>query len=117
MAKDRVAILGQIRNPLIFFSLALLLIEGIIGLVVTKSGLTEILTFVSICIMAFLFLVVVAIVSWITIKWPRHLYEEVVQELETTRSIKEYIESPAFTDTIEDIIFKKVKQECLENNN
>ncbi len=58
---ERTAILAQIRNPLIFFALALLLIE-------------------------------------------------------TTHAIKEYLESPAFKDTVEDILYKRIKQECIRGD-
>jgi len=34
--ESRESILGTIKNPLVFFALALLIIEGIIGLVVTQ---------------------------------------------------------------------------------
>ena len=113
---ERTAILAQIRNPLIFFALALLLIEGIIGMVATKANMTEMHTFYSVCIMAVLFVVVVGVVTLITIKWPRHLYEDIVQEIETTHAIKEYLESPAFKDTVEDILYKRIKQECIRND-
>ncbi|MEW6096975.1 MAG: hypothetical protein AB1567_10720 [bacterium] len=116
--KDKKAeVLGQIRNPLVFFALALLLIEGIIGLVVTKANMRELYTFYCICIMAVLFLVVVCVVTLITIKWPRHLYEDIVHEIETTHAIKEYIESLAFKDTIEDILYQRIKAECIKETN
>lgn len=111
------AVLGQVRNPLIFFALALLLIEGIIGLVVTNANMIEVHTFFSVCIMAVPFLVVVGVVTLITIKWPRHLYEEIVQEIQMTRAIKEYIDSTAFRDSIEDIVFQRIKDECIKQSN
>ena len=104
--------MGQVRNPLIFFALALLLIEGIIGMVVTKAELTELHTFYCVCIMAVLFLV--AVVTLITIKWPRHLYEDIVEEIKITHSIRDYLESPAFKDTVEDVLYQVVKEECIK---
>jgi len=38
--RNRGDILGQVRNPLIFFAPALLVIEGIIGIVVARSEMT-----------------------------------------------------------------------------
>ena len=67
----------HVRNPLIFFSLALLIIEGIIGIVALKSKINADQQFYVLCIMAFLFFTVVVIVALITIKWPSHLYEDV----------------------------------------
>lgn len=66
--------------------------------------------------MAGLFLIVVGVVAWITIKWPKHLYEEIVQGIETTKDLKEFIESKSFRDTIEDILTQTVKSECLSIN-
>ena len=59
-------ILGQVRNPLIFFSLALLVIEGIFAAVAIYSQMTGGYQFITFCIMAILFLVVVGTVAWIT---------------------------------------------------
>lgn len=110
MPKDaaRADLLGQIRNPLIFFSLALLVIEGIIGLVVTKSSMTGSYQFVCVCIMATLFLVVVVIVAFITVKHPGHLYERFQKDLQLTHELTEFINSSGFRDAIEDIIEERI---------
>ena len=102
--------MGQVRNPLIFFALALLVIEGIMGTVVAMSEMTGQYQFYSLCLMAFLFLVVVIAVAVITIKWPKHLYEEVVEEF---RSLSEFINSTGFKDAIEDVLVDRIKSECL----
>ena len=112
-AERRGVVLGAVRNPLIFFSLALLVIEAIIGSVVALSQMTGGYQFASVCLMACLFLVVVVTVAVITIKWPKHLYEEIAQELENTRQIKEFINSPAFGEVIEDLLQARVRPECL----
>jgi len=102
--KDRQGILSQIRNPLIFFALALLVIEGIIGGVVAMSKMTAGYQFCAVCIMAFLFLVVVIAVILITIKWPGHLYEEIVRELETAKNLRKFVNSQGFQDVIRDVV-------------
>ena len=56
--KEYKGILGQVTSPLIFFALALLVIEGIIGITVVKSKLDAIQQFYMILVMAFLFLAV-----------------------------------------------------------
>ena len=99
-----------------FFSLALLIIEGIIGLIIATSNMTGDYQFYSICLMAFLFLVVVIAVIIITIKWPKHLYEEIIQELETSKDIKKFINSKGLYDVIEDILLSKIKPEYLIDN-
>ena len=84
-SRNRKTVLGEIRNPLIFFGLALLVIEGIMGAVVALSKMAPTLVFASICIMAGLFLIVVGAVAFITIKWPAHLYEEVQRDIKWAR--------------------------------
>ena len=111
--RNRAEILGQVRNPLIFFALALLVIEGVIGVVVATSKMTGEYQFYSVCLMTFLFLVVVIAVVTITIKWPRHLYEEVVDELQISRYLREFINSTGFKDAIEDVLVDRIKPECL----
>lgn len=65
--KRRATILGQVRNPLIFFSLVVLVIEGMITVAVTTSKMADPYKFAAICLMVFLVLVVVAAVTMITI--------------------------------------------------
>ncbi len=74
--KEYKGILGQVTSPLIFFSLALLVIEGIIGITVVKSKLDAIQQFYMILVMAFLFLSVVGLVAWITVKYPLNLMDK-----------------------------------------
>lgn len=90
---NRAEILGQVRNPLIFFALALLVIEGsITTLVATSSKLSSQDEFRAVEIMAGLFVMVVGIVAWITYRVPSHLYEvtrrleEVERKFETVRN-------------------------------
>lgn len=111
--ENKRGILSQIRNPLIFFALALLIIEGIIGLVIAKSKMTGEYQFYAVGLMAFLFLVVVIAVTVITIRWPRHLYEEVIHELEVTRYLQEFIDTRGLRDVMEDILVSRIKPECL----
>ena len=73
--KKSQGILGQVTTPLVFFALALLVIEGIIGITVVKSKLDAIQQFYMILVMAFLFLAVVGLVAWITVKYPLNLMD------------------------------------------
>jgi hypothetical protein len=98
------SILGQIRNPLVFFSLALLVIEAIIGTVVATSKMSGGYQFAAICIMAGLFLAVVAAVTVITIRWPQHLYEDIVKDIKSARKTAQLLESDAFRDAVERIL-------------
>jgi len=101
---DRAAVLGLIRNPLVFFALALLAIEVVFGLVVVASAMSPDQQFVAFCIMSGLFLVVVAVVTIITIKWPQNLYEDVVRELERVEYLQEWADGPGFADAVLDIV-------------
>lgn len=106
MAKpsDRAGVLGVIRNPLVFFSLALLLIEGIFGAVVVFSDMSANQQFASLCIMAFLFAGVVAVVTLITVKWPQNLYEDVIDRLETLELLQEWVRSEGFADAVIEVV-------------
>jgi hypothetical protein len=99
----RKGILGQIRNPLVFFALSLLIIEGIIGIVATKSEMSANYQFYTVVIMAFLFLCVVASVVFITIRWPKHLYEDIASSLGNVQEMHEFINSKGFADVVHDL--------------
>lgn len=102
---DRKGILSQIRNPLGFFALALLIIEGSLGAV--TIGMTSGHKFYTVLIMAFLFLCVVASVVFITIHKPKHLYEQIASSLEATKEIREFMNSKGFADVVHDLTCKK----------
>ncbi len=95
-----------VRNPLAFFALALLVIEGVIGTMATlRLEGREFLW--ALMIMAVLFVVIVGLVAIITFWRPGHLYEQ-VHELTNT------INSQGFRDVIEDAIMDLVKEDCLQ---
>jgi hypothetical protein len=112
--EKRSSILGAVKNPLGFFSLSLMVIEVIFGLVVGFSKMTGDYQFISLCIMAGLFVIVVSIMTWLTVKRPKHFYEEIVEQIGTSRAMKEFINSPAFRETIEDVLQVRVRPECLQ---
>ena len=101
--RDIKGILGQIRNPLVFFALALLVIEGIIGVVATKLEMPPQHQFYTVLLMAFLFLCVVGSVVLITIKWPAHLYEQMSEKLDAVQEIREFMDSEGFADVVRDL--------------
>ena len=102
--KEYKGILGQVTSPLIFFSLALLVIEGIIGITVVKSKLDAIQQFYMILVMAFLFLSVVGLVAWITVKYPLNLMDKVDESIARNEEIENFVESDMFRDTVIDIV-------------
>ena len=108
--RGRRGILGEIRNPLVFSALALLIIESTIAIAVRGSGLESRYKFYVICIMAALFLIVFVIVMVITFWRPEHLYEI----SEGVKQLKSLVRSSLFKDTVEDTIVKRVKPECLQ---
>jgi len=99
--------LAMVRNPLVFFALALLIIEGIFGLVVTFSQMTGDQQFYSLLVMALLFLVVVGVVAFITVKTPQNLYEDVVDKLEVLEYIEEWVNGPGFADAVIEVVESK----------
>ena len=88
-SNSRMGLVKQVKNPLIFFTLAILIIESIFGLVIGLSDIGASLKFVTICLMAFLFLVVIGSVTYITVKHPTHLYEHTIP-LPDIGNIREY---------------------------
>ena len=105
--KNKSGVLTEVRNPLIFFALALLVIEGIFGVVVATSRMTSDQQFYSLLVMAGLFVLVVIIVAVITIRWPRNLYEAVEEQArrqeETqarVRQVLEVMNDPVFARAI-----------------
>ena len=102
--KEYKGILGQVTSPLIFFALALLVIEGIIGITVVKSQLDAMQQFYMILVMAFLFLAVVGLVAWITVKYPLNLMDKVDESIARNEEIENFVESDMFRDTVIDIV-------------
>ncbi len=102
--KEYKGILGQVTSPLVFFALALLVIEGIIGITVVKSKLDAIQQFYMILVMAFLFLAVVGLVAWITVKYPLNLMDKVDESIARNEEIENFVESDMFRDTVIDIV-------------
>jgi len=110
---SRESILGTIKNPLVFFALALLIIEGIFGIVVTQSKMTGNQQFDCVVLMAGLFLIVVGSVAWITIRWPTHLYESISQITRDVDALKSFVESSAFKDAVVDIVEERLTPDRL----
>jgi hypothetical protein len=89
--KDYKAILGTIKNPLIFFALALLLIEAILTAVLYSGKLKADQTFIVVLIMCGAFFVVVVLVTLLTIFFPKNLMADLdhaVTELATSAITK-----------------------------
>lgn len=103
--ETRNGVLSQIQNPLIFFSLALLIIEAIIGLAMRAADkLTGNQQLVILLTMSFLFLVVVSVVAIITVKWPHHLYQNIKNDLETSKIVNKFINGDGLKDIIMDVV-------------
>jgi len=71
--KGRASLVSVITTPLGFFALALLIVEGFLGITVVGSGFTSGEKFWGMIVGAFLFLCVVVIVTILVWKQPQHL--------------------------------------------
>lgn len=98
---DRIGVLGQIKSPLIFFVLALLIIEGILLAVLGLTEFSEALQFTLILLMFISFIAIVGSVTYLTIKYPTHLNDKLSKELSELNDVKEFVESPAFKELID----------------
>lgn len=104
--RNRASLLKEVRNPLIFFALALLVAEScILGL--AGLGLPEQHRVYAIWAMLIVFLVVVVVVAAITLWRPGNLYDTVTE-------LRQNITSRGFRDAIEDVIIRRVKADCLQ---
>ena len=104
MAKEKWAqVLNAVDRPLRFFALALLIVDGAIGML-AGLALEGNHRFYAVLIMAGLFLVVVIIVGVITFLRPKNLQAQ-LEELE------DIISSKGFTDAIEEIVEEKLNAE------
>lgn len=102
--KEYKGILGQVTTPLVFFALALLVIEGIIGITVVNSELDGTQQFYIILVMAGLFLTVVGLVAWITVKYPLNLMDKVDESLKRNEEMQKFLEGDYFKDAVVDIV-------------
>ena len=57
-----------------------------------------------ILVMAFLFLAVVGLVAWITVKYPLNLMDKVDESIARNEEIENFVESDMFRDTVIDIV-------------
>ena len=102
--KDKRAIVDDVRNPLGFFVVALLVIEAAMCVGIAAARLTPELAFAALCLMAALFLVVVAAVTYITVKLPHHLYEQISRRLQSAEETREFVNSPALREFVQSVV-------------
>ena len=95
-------VLEVVGNPLKFFALALLVVDGAIG-AIAGLALEGAAQLQAVWIMAGLFLVVVGIVAVITFWRPENLYEKV-------RDLEDIINSKGFRDAIEEVVDERLDQ-------
>ena len=112
-AKFTPKFIEAVKNPLGFYALAIIVIYASMTIVLWTSNITEQYLFWCFIIMAVIFLTVVISVTWITIRYPKHLYESVAKDVE---DLKGFIESEAFIDGVKDIIEKNYKFEKYNSN-
>ena len=105
-SENRASLLAVVRNPLAFFALALLVIEGAIGTIAAMKLTDEALLWAFV-VMALLFLVLVSMVAAITFWRPSHLLKQVDE-------LSSIVDSGGFSDAVEDAIMNLVNDECLK---
>ena len=108
---DRIGVLGQIKSPLIFFALALLIIEGFLLAVLGLTDFNETLQFILILLMFIAFIAIVACVTFLTVKYPTHLNDKLSKELSELNDVKEFVESPAFKELIDQQVMQILNKE------
>jgi hypothetical protein len=107
-AMNRAAILQQVRTPLGFYVLTLLILESSLAAVLSRSRLTEEHVWTGFLLMIGVFIGVVCLVTLFVWKKPEGLLFEKEQYLPPE------LDPSALRDQIEDLIFKNVKAESLQ---
>ncbi|MGD0410680.1 MAG: hypothetical protein ABSC18_03185 [Verrucomicrobiota bacterium] len=108
-AMKRTQILQQVRTPLGFYVLTLLILESTLSIVLTCSRLTEERIWNGFLWMTWLFIGVVGLVTLFVWKKPECWLFEKEQYLPPE------LDPSALRDQIEDLIFKNAKPESLQN--
>ena len=57
-----------------------------------------------ILVMAFLFLAVIGVVAWITVKYPLNLMDKVDESIARNEEIENYVKSDVFRDFVSDMV-------------
>ena len=114
MADTRSGVLAAITNPLGFFGLTMLIIEGILGLVVGTSKMTGDQQFIAFFVLVGLCVLVIGLVTVMAIVWPRSLLAKVTADLEQGRAAAQFVRSPGFKDVVVGYITEVVKQDALK---
>lgn len=109
-AIDRTQILQQVKTPLGFYVLTLLILEGTLSIVLTCSKLTEEHIWSGFLWMVGMFIGVVVLVTLFVWKKPERLLFEQEQYLPPE------LDPSALRDQIEDLIYKNVKPESLQKH-
>jgi len=101
-------ILRQIQTPLGFYVLALLIVESTLCIVLTAAGFEQSYKWSGFLCMIGVFAGVVLIVTGLTILSPKNLLYGKEEHSAPQ------IEPSALKDQIEDIIYQRVKKDCLK---
>lgn len=106
--ESRATVLGAVKNPLVFYALALLIVEASLGVIVGVSGLGKDYIFYSVIIMSALFLIVVGVVTFLTYLVPANL---MAQAKEVARNEARRVSEAAAKSTILLPALKKLQYE------
>lgn len=108
LSDERIHLLHQIKTPLGFYVLTLLILEGTLSIVLTCSKLTEEHIWIGFIVMVAIFIVVVMLVT-VFVWWkPESLLFDKEQYPPPE------LDPSALRDEIEDLIHKNVKPESLQ---
>ena len=103
----RACILGAVNSPLAFFTLALLLIEAMFGVLVMRANLSGTQILLALAIMSILFLGVIGVVAWLTAQRTQELLARQVDEH------SKLLNTEMFVDRVTEVILETVRKDAL----
>lgn len=103
----RARVLGAVNSPLAFFTLSLLLIEAMFGVLVMRADLSGTQILLALAIMSILFIGVIGVVAWLTAQRTQELLARQVDEH------SKLLNTEMFVDRVTEVILDTVRKDAL----
>ncbi len=109
MAEKRWKVIEAVKNPLQFFALFVIVVEGVLALF-AGLGLPEDKRWSAFLVLVGVMVLALVIVVILVVFWPKNLMGELESELERSRAVQEFIGGPGFEDVVAEIARKEIER-------